>query len=340
MKDQVTIITPELQPGGGGLADYALRVVEEWRDRAEVHFLLPNETRWRERLPRDRGKILLHYSAYGFDRVGYPRDLLRALLDWQRAGSGTLAVMFHEIWTFWPVWNKNYLVQRLHRSDIRKMVAQADAVFTSTPSQAGHLLGLVPTSAVRVLPVGSNIRALPSTAVRESGLAILFGLQNSRLRTLRQLKSDLSAFAQAKVIEKIIAVGQSNGAEEEEQALLAGLGLARDFEQPGALPEDEISKLLSRASFGISSQGELSLHKSGTFMAYAAHGLNIISPSADALAPEPVCWLTHPRDLLRGIAAHELEARAESLRHWQEHTSSWPWIAEQFADALKLPHAS
>lgn len=352
---EIVILSPELNAGGGGLADHALHVVEEWGDHARVRFIVPESGKvsptsaypvariekrgsaLRKKLPSDGGKVLLHYSAYGFDRVGYPRWLLRALADWKRESKGLLVVMFHEIWTFWPLLNRNYLVQRLHRADIRKLVSVADAVFTSTPSQAEHLLDLVPTSAVQVLPVGSNIR-LQSSAdePRKTGVAVLFGLQIARIKALRKMQVELRSIAAAQLIKKGIAVGQGNTADDEEHALWSELRLAEGFEQRGASSEAEVSRLLSTASFGLSAQDELSLHKSGTFMAYAAHGLNILSPYADSFAPEPICWLTQSAELLRGISADELKSRAENLRSWQERTSSWSEIARRFADALQL----
>ena len=142
----------------------------------------------RDRLPTRGGKVLVQYSAYGFDRHGYPRWLIKALLEWKKESQGTLAIMFHEIWAFWPIWNKNYLLQQLHRRDLRRLLRVTDAVFTSTSSQAAHLTALSPRCPIQVLPVGSNIRRVQTTdGDREAGLAVLFGLQRSRIRALRKM---------------------------------------------------------------------------------------------------------------------------------------------------------
>ena len=34
------------------------------------------------------GKVLLQYSAYGFDRLGYPRWLIKGVLDWKKESQG------------------------------------------------------------------------------------------------------------------------------------------------------------------------------------------------------------------------------------------------------------
>lgn len=356
-----TIICPEITGGSGGLADYTLRVVHEWPDDVAVRFLVPAsaapetpqaagtekiESRAEsllEKLPGRGGKVLLQYSAYGFDRVGYPRWLLRPLLQWKEKSGGLLVVMLHEIWTFRPLLNKNYLGQRLHRRDLGDLVRQADAVFTSTASQAQHLRALAPEKEVRVLPVGSNIRVREEVqpASRETGLAVLFGLQRSRISALRQMQRDLHALARQGLITHLIAVGAGNDAsgDSEERKLLAELAFTRSFGQRGAMPEEQISAVLSAATFGISAQDELSLTKSGTFMAYAAHGLNILSPIADPVAEEPLCWLTSPAELLAGGAEDHLRSRAAALRAWQERTASWSRIAAEFAEALQLTGA-
>lgn len=356
MSNEVVIICPELATGSGGLADYTRRVVEQWNGKFKLRFILPvpedsivvppsefavdvierKRAALREKLPACGGKILLQYSAYGFDRFGYPRWLLQTLVDWKSAG-GLLVVMLHEIWTFWPVLNKNYLIQQLHRRDLRTLIAHADAVFTSTASQAEHLRELEPAAVVQVLPVGSNITPRADLhANREPGLAVLFGLQGARLRALRTMAAELTALASASLLTKFVTMGGSNTADgnREEEEILRTLPLSRGAERAGALPEDEISAWLVRASFGISGQDELSLTKSGTFMACAAHALNILSPYADAKKEEPLCRLTTPAELLRGVSAEELRSRAEKLHAWQERTSSWSTIADRFAEAL------
>ena len=67
------------------------------------------------------------------------------------------------------------------------------------------------------------------------------------------------------------------------------------------MPEEKISELLSTCEFAISAQDELSITKSGTFMAFAAHGLNILSCYADASKPEPLSLLISPEELMKGI---------------------------------------
>ena len=140
MSDEVMIITPETGAGRGGLADYTHRIVAEWGGAIASRIIVPNDAATlRDQLPQSGGRVLLQYSAYGYDRLGYPRWLLRELTDWKQASGGLLVLMLHEIWAFWPALNKNRLVQHMHRRELRRVLQAADAVFTSTASHAGHL---------------------------------------------------------------------------------------------------------------------------------------------------------------------------------------------------------
>ena len=173
----LVVITPEIKTGAGGVGDYTLRLLQSLALRNDITALVPpsgmplappagvrlealssSRSQIVEQLPKAGGKVLLQYSAYGFNRFGYPRPLLHALVDWKRKHAGRLVAVFHEIWTFWPITNKNFFVQRFHRNAIKHLVAAADTVFTSTRSQQNHLQKLTNTNSIGVLPVGSNIR--------------------------------------------------------------------------------------------------------------------------------------------------------------------------------------
>jgi hypothetical protein len=350
------IISPELS---GGVGDYTRRLLEHLPRIANLRVIVPKignrpaasfaqypveETDGtahdlRNRLPASGGKVLVQYSAYGFDRLGYPRWLINGLLDWKKHSRGSLVIMFHEIWTAWPVWNKNHILQRLHRRGLQRLLQVADVVFTTTASQAEHLTALSPRCAIKVLPVGSNIRRVQATeGEREMGLAVLFGLQPSRIRALRKMGPELKSLGAAGRIRTIVTVGsgRSRAGDDEELALLLKFELIDSFEQRGPLPEEKISELLSTSEFAISAQDELSITKSGTFMACAAHGLNILSCYAEAGKPEPLSLMTSPEELLQGVTRTELRLRGERLRHWQEQISAWPHIANQFRRALEM----
>jgi hypothetical protein len=280
--------------------------------------------------------VLLHYSAYGYSHFGYPAWLFQAIADWRRRSDRRLVVMFHEIWSFSPFWNKNFFVQRLHRNAIQHLIQQADATFTSTVSQAGYLNLLRPRSPAKVLPVGSNITPTEQAAPRLNTLSVLFGKSGSRLAALRRLHKGLLRLARLRRITEIVSVGVSESTADfaQEQELLASLYLQDGFRQLGPLSEADVSSTLNACAFGISGQDKQSHTKSGTFMAYAAHALNIIWPGDPSPSEEPAALLLDVDTLTAGIAEADLERRALALRRWYEQTASWPHIAATFDAAL------
>jgi hypothetical protein len=353
--NEIVIIAPEFNAGRGGVGDYTARMFKYLRCNGTFKFLVPGTALTSlpsarveqlaatrdgivRQLPASGGKVLLQYSAYGFDRFGYPRTLIRALVEWKNKTRGQLVVMFHEIWTFWPVMNKNFPVQLFHRRAIKHLLRHVDVAFTSTASQAGYLRALSRSAPIYVLPVGSNIRRdEPLDRPRRPGWAIVFGLQHARIRALTRMQISLRQLVAAKQVTKIIAAGANSGSQldEEERSLLVDLQLRDGFEQAGVQPEQAISQMLATVSFGIFGQDELSYAKSSIFMAYAAHELNILADFASASKPAPICWLVAPGDLLKGITAADLKKRAQHLRNWQEQTSSWKLIGRKFSEALE-----
>lgn len=354
--NDIVVISPELN---GGVGDYTHRLLEHLPSVQGLRVVVPEKenrpprfferyqveettSRWRDlsdRLPGSGGKVLLQYSAYGYQAFGYPRWLIKGLSRWKYRSKGKLVIMFHEIWARWPIWNPNYFVQRLHRQDLGSLLRVTDFVFTSTADQADQLRNLWRGCVVQVLPVGSNIRRMAVNAEeREQGLVVLFGLQPGRVRALQKMESELRTLAASGRIQKIVTVGggRSPQGDNNEHALLLKMELADGFEQQGPLPEDKISELLSTAEFAVSIQDELGVTKSSTLMAYAAHGLNIISPYADIAKPEPLSLMISPNELLNGISEADLRSRGVRLRGWQERTSPWPGIAGQIAQALGI----
>jgi hypothetical protein len=357
MQPELVIITPELAPGLGGLADHTRRLLQEWPRIQNLTLLVANSTGLTDdsigeihtlgvrsdailrQLPTGNAKVFVQYSAYGFDRIGYPRELIRALITWKGRTGGGLVVMFHEIWAFCSVLNKNFVVQQLHRRALRNLLRCCDAAFTTTESQAEHLTRLAPEKKVQVLPVGSNIRLESSrTHARQRGCAIVFGLQSSRIRALRQLSKSLTALAAARRITKIVSAGHGSNPEmtNEERELLGALNLADGFEQRGPMTEAAISELLGSSEIGIFGQSELSCTKSGSFMAYASHELIVLADFASPSKPPPICWTASPGELLAGISEADLRQRAKCLRIWQEQNGSWQIIADTIGRALDI----
>lgn len=359
MSERIVIISPELPPTVGGLADYTALFVRHWPRLENLQFIVPgtgkdlppldgypvlgvqpSSVALLACLPEEGGKILLQYSAYGFHPYGYPRWLIAALLEWKKKAAGRLGVMFHEIWTFWPWWNKNFFVQNFHRQAVARLARTADAILTTTDSQARYLAAVSGRSDIVVLPVGANIlpNREPIPAARVRGTAVLFGMQAARCKALRLMHPGLAELARAGRLSAIrtFGAGRSEDGEKEERRLLLDLGLTNGFDQLGTIPASEASGVLATAEFGIAAQDRFSYSKSTTFMAYAAHGLKILSTYADPAAPAPMSLLFSPEEVARGLPGGELERRATQLHEWYHRTASWPRIAVEFARAMEI----
>ena len=356
MTSPLVIITPGIVAGSGGVADHTLALLREWSPLQNLTLLVATSGKvahqWSEtvrpldqtsdaifaQLPSNGGRVFVQYSAYGFNRFGYPRDLIRALVQWKKRAGRQLVIMFHEIWTFWPFTNKNFIIQQLHRRALRQLIKVCDSVFTTTSSQAEYLRRLNNAS-VHVVPAGSNVpRQSSNGATRTDKWAALFGLQNTRVRALEHMRKSLTALGAANQITRIICLGSGTDTNmaRREREMLSRLNLSEGFAQHGTLDPDDVSEVLNSVSFGVFGQNELSCTKSGSFMAYAAHQLCVLADFANPSKPPPVCWLVAPNEILSGIEPRELQRRAECLRMWQEQNCSWKVIANKIGSVLAI----
>lgn len=346
-----TIITPEIEPESGGVADYTIRVVEEWGQQVRVLSSrmvtsfpslmtvepLPTTDSEISSLLERSDRVLLQYSGYGFSQTGFPRALLTALRHWKEKQGRRLVLVLHEIWSAHPFWRPAHWRQRRHRRALGSLIRAADSVVTTTEDQARLLRQASGREDIEVLPVTSSIRRCPEPAKREEGLAVIFGRLPSRIETLRVLQREIRTLAQAAILQRIVTLG--SGAEEtalaRERELLNSCALTGGFLQLGRVPADEASRVLSTATYALFAQPILSLTKSCTFMAYAQHSLRVIVRPDVMQQSAPSSFLIAPSELLEGLPAAQQEQRAGDLRRWQERTSSWSRIAQRLQTGLE-----
>jgi len=288
--------------------------------------------------------VLVQYSGFGFDPKGCPRWMPDVLAAWKLKKKGRrVAIMFHELWTKRPLWDPRVVRSWRHRYSIGRLIKLSSAVYTNTEGYAGWLRALNPRVSVSVIPVGCNVQVqtIADLASRERGLLVVFGKQGTRMLALHTMKESLARLAQAGRLNQLLIVGGSpDGAQTE-------LSFARQFlpeEKLGAtgfMDDEALSELLARAEFGVSGQDWLSVEKSTTFMAYAAHGLNILSPYAGTDERAPFNWLTGVDELLTDDMQMEqkLRDRSRSLREWYESTASWSAIATKMSAGLRIKNS-
>src|SRR5690242_17837761 len=103
---ELVIITPDVAAGAGGVADHTLALLQRWKPVPGLTLLTPNpeaqlpqsttdvkrlatsKDSILDQLPGTDGKVFVQYSAYGFNRFGYARELIAALLEWKKRNRG------------------------------------------------------------------------------------------------------------------------------------------------------------------------------------------------------------------------------------------------------------
>ncbi|TLD68423.1 glycosyltransferase [Phragmitibacter flavus] len=359
------MIAPQLPPAVCGIGDYTTRLVAAWPGDEKFCFLLargveesravfPGQVVEGFELSGDgleaaldrvgASLVMMQYSGFGFDRRGCPLWMPDAFERWQAKGRGRrLAIMFHELWSLRPWWDPRVLRMRAHRHSVRRLVALSESVFTNTEGYAGWLRQFGLKTPVTVAPVGSNVSVSSSASsgkVRERGVMVVFGKQGTRLMSLRPMLAGLQRLSEAGRLKKLVILGGSDDGGRAERELLKEVLPLEQVEATGFVEEGELSAILDGAEFGISGQDWSSVEKSTTFMAYAAHGLNILSPFAGSDTRAPFAWLTGVEELLAedGDLDGRLIERSQALRDWHASTASWPAIAAKMSEGLRPGH--
>ncbi len=357
----LAIFVPHVPPVTCGVGDYSARLLETWHPERPLHIFVPQNGDGTVPEPEFRGApvehlpmrepalraalaavgdcdVLVHYSGFGYHARGYPRALIRSLVAWRAAGRGNLIVMLHELWDTSAEGTLRAPIEWLHRRAVRRLAQAADTVITNTESHAARLRALLPDVPVLVRPVVTNIPILSTSVSRTAGMAVLFGMQGSRVRSLEALGSDLRALTACGRLNRIVLAGggdQPRSSSQEDKYIAKYLP-ARAVERFGKIPAEQVAALLAEAEFGLCETEWKDWGKSTVFMTYAAHGLNVISPHAGLRLDPPFAWLTHPRELLGPDARTEelLAGRTAALRRWYEQLGGWPRITATFRAAL------
>ncbi len=356
----MVFIIPQLPPAVCGLGDYSTLLLSNLKLARRPHILVANgaaETNAAnpelsvEQLERSSSSlvrkleeigashVVLEYVGYGYQSRCCPLWLLNGLRKWRlRNPEGRLLLMLMELW-FAPAWWKpDFLLQHLHRRALQKLAATADRVFVSTDGYARMIQDCVPPGRLRIVPVGTNILpvASPGSVPRKAGHWILFGRQGSRIVALEKLLPWLSKLRAAGHVSLVQVAGarENDGFNRTEDRLLASALPSEAYEILGRIPSAELSRLMLEAEVGLYSQGAGAYTKSTIFMAYASHGLNILSLDMRGIKEPPHCWVTHPLEWEENGADFQrmLIDRSAKLSGWFEETASWSRIASLYRE--------
>jgi hypothetical protein len=361
--DRVVFILPQLPPAHCGLGDYSMILLghmrlepapkilvmhglEKTREKhpeIDVEQLPGSSKALQKRLYELRAqKVFVQYVAQGFQSRGCPLWFLVALRKWRANAPGArLVIMFQELWFEPAFWKPDWLLQKLHRQALCQLAQKTNQVYVSAQGFKERLENIVPPSQLAVLinPATVPLTGSVSHSMREPGLTVLFGRQASRLSALSAMGSWLGRLHAAGVLKELWLVGsrETQALNEREDALAASLLPEGAVHLLGPQTPERLSQILLKSPMGICAKATHGYTKSTIFMAYASHGVSILSPETINDYSPALCWVTHPSEILDGaVKMDQVRERGELLARWYEQNASWDHVAATYRKALGL----
>ena len=361
-KVNLAVITPSLPPAVDGIGDYTFHLIPSLAldynlsvyiynyhgscsPRAQNYqtFALysPNRSLTDELIARNIQLVVLQYAGHGYQSRGCPVRLIRSLHKWKSSSnSHRLLIMFHELWHV-PA-NRFHLdiaIQAIHKRLLISLSRKADHIFVSTAGYRSFLYKYLPSQHIDVLPVGSNIVSRNSTPFydRPEGNWILFGKQESRIRTLLEFAKWIPALYASNRLRILHVVGHSSSplSTRREDELLDSFLPTDAYRKHLNLDPLRVSKIMERCRYGLFSQSPESFTKSGVLMAYCSHRLQIVVPEQ---WPEyiPISnYMVTPTSLIcSDRQSHEPEY-SSLLYQWYDKEAAWGSILRRYKSSLE-----
>jgi len=349
----LVVITTRLPPQVCGIGTYSWLLHQHWPgDVSSAQFLVvdgaiesavaldcPNVTEFNANAAKlsrvldgiGAADLLLHYAGRAYHRYGCPIWLPSVLVRWRTKFRSTrLLVFFHELPGNLPVTSRHYWIDMCDRRVIRKLSKIADAVITNASEHAKKLEQISGRADIHWLPVPSNILATPvSPGPRVCTEFVIFGLPFGRWQTLQLFDTEIRSWQESGHLTRLHLVGpRDQKFDARSDQLINGWRNPNTVMRHGMLPAADISKLLTRALFGLSNATVENWSKSTVFMAFASHGCAVVSKTRSEAAP---LRFTVTPDELATMSDVDLVERAKALRQWYEQHAQWNVIARKIS---------
>ncbi len=283
-------VVPQLKPARCGVSDHAIALASELKTGfgIDTAFVVLNSDEPSgvpypvvhcspDRLlnacisfrTNESAAILVHVSGYGYSADGAPTLLAEALRSVRADGRFHVAVFFHELFAAGMPWKSAFWYSRRQKRAVRTIAEACDLLVTSNRIYEDWLNRetVRPTaSPIQYMPMFSQVgeaREHISLADRDPAMAV-FGLGGTRRNAYLEL-SALGTMLRQLGIQEILDIGP----EFEPPGEVDGIPVRRK----GVLAATEISRQLSRSTFGFLSYPRTRLAKSGVFAGYCAHGV-------------------------------------------------------------------
>jgi hypothetical protein len=284
--------------------------------------------------------VLLQYVGYGYEKRGCPVWLVKGLRAWSKAQSPMrqapsakrLITMFHELYAFGPPWRSSFWTSPLQRQLATQLARLSDACVTNMRRYA-NWLGLRArqhAGQIKALAVFSNVgepAQVPAYHERPPRLAV-FGTPSWRRQAYTKHRDSLVRICKSLELTEIVDIGAP--CEETPNVSIRCV-------QKGSLPAELVSQELLSCRAGFFAYPIPYLGKSGSFAAYAAHGLAPVTHSANPVESEDGIHVRDhylPASILGHCDAKLLEIVCSKTRDWYA-AHDLRKNALSYADALR-----
>lgn len=215
--------------------------------------------------------VLLHLSIYGFSKRGVPLWLLciflRKYTEFQK-----FIIFFHELYGFGPPWTSSFWLSPIQKYIVLGILKISSEWITTCQTYKLKLESHKSSKIGHLLPVFSTVGERLDKHDKEK-IIVVFGLPSSRLKVYQNFGEKFFIDA-VKAGFKIIDIGVDiNNKYIYEVLSRIGVNFV------GYARNEDISKILTNAKFGLMHYWTELLPKSTIFAAYVSHGvMPIVSP--------------------------------------------------------------
>jgi hypothetical protein len=259
--------------------------------------------------------LLIHFSGYGFDKLGLCWWLVQGLQNWKEKKEGRrIITIFHEVYASGPIWRRSFWTAGQQREIAHKLAAQSDVALVTSEGGRAQLQALRQSLPVSVQPVFSNVGELsaPAPFYSRQPTAVVFGQgpQRKRLyRSLTNMRRTVAAGLRRHNIERILDIGQPIDIPNDV------LGLP--VERLGRLGEVDVSHIFAEARIGLVDYPHHVMTKSGIVAAYFAHQILAVNTSNCGNLPNDLAEGQHFISAVRlSDTSVDLEAVAAAGFSW------------------------
>ncbi|MBL4869951.1 MAG: hypothetical protein JKX72_03245, partial [Robiginitomaculum sp.] len=215
--------------------------------------------------------IILHMSAYGYQKRGVPAWLIAGLKRFLKSHpSAKIISIFHELYAQSKPTKTTFWVGQLQKRIARQALGLSCVALTPCQSYKDELAfwaaGRIPIIA---LPVFSNVGEPNTIPSCKKNHLVIFGGGNSRKNLYSKYKIELTDITQQLGINEIIDIGSPN------PNIPQKIG-ACSIRSTGIISAQKVSLELSASKYAALDYDAARLGKSTIYAAYAAHALEII----------------------------------------------------------------